>query len=299
MVRLWFKLVDCVYYRVAFQCFLLVMRLFSHVTCTLCLSHICQSLLVLFLTVFNVSIFTWTFLVCLSSACTAMLVRSLGQPRRGASRVTVMKQIVRTNILVTERRTPVRTLKAKQWSQVMNSGLLTESVTRYGKTPFGELISNWPATALADLGLLLAQSGCDSMHGASSESWRAPVLVAGQESVLEASPGRDGTSRHSAQSIFSKTAEPGLCLCCLGWIGTCCIPSWYSPHCGQPEVIHKRVDMCSSKLCRATKPLHSDCDDSAKTPSGGAHTLSRQPCGLRQKPLWNSKIRTKPTNAAC
>ena len=53
----------------------------------------------------------------------------------------------------------------------------------------GELISNWLVTTLAALGFFLAMCGwtvccadClrpkrESMHGASSESWRAPVLV--------------------------------------------------------------------------------------------------------------------------
>ena len=53
-----------------------------------------------------------------------------------------MKQIMRTKILVMERHAAVRTLEAKQRSQV--------------KDPFGELVSNWLVTTLAALGFLLA-----------------------------------------------------------------------------------------------------------------------------------------------
>ena len=46
------------------------------------------------------------------------------------------EQIMRTQILVTERHAAVRTLEAKQWSQVMKSGLSTgKLVIWYGKIP--------------------------------------------------------------------------------------------------------------------------------------------------------------------
>ena len=78
------------------------------------------------------------------------------------------------------------------------------------KDPFGELISYWLVTTLATLGFLLAMCGwtvycadClrpkrDSMHGAPSESWRAPVLLQ-----------LDGARAIRFQSALRRTSQMG------------------------------------------------------------------------------------------
>ena len=86
-------------------------------------------------------------------------------------------------MLVTERHAAERTLEAKQWSQVMKSGLSTRKLVPLANSSRTDLSRHWrPLVSLAMCGWTVYCADClrpkrDSMHGAPSENWRAPVLV--------------------------------------------------------------------------------------------------------------------------
>ena len=159
-------------------------------------------------------------------SCGLSSIRSSGRPCRGASHVTVMKQIMRTKTLLTQRANSggQAVVTSDEFGHVYRD---VDHVVR--KDPVGELISNWQATALVATSLLPALCGwvlccveClrpkrDAMHGAPSESCRAPVLVrlGGTWATRYRSPLRS-PRQMGKQLLLWKVREEGQAGVCRG-----------------------------------------------------------------------------------